>query len=87
MRSPHVELGKFREAEAMQLEMYAWVDPAKGVVRIPIEVAKDLVLKKGLPVKVTPEGQVTPRPRIPARVSGRRRRRSRSGCTIPAPPP
>ena len=59
LRSPHVELGKFREAEAMHLENYAWVDPAKGVVRIPIEVAKELVLKKGLPVKVTPEGQVT----------------------------
>jgi hypothetical protein len=59
LRSPHVELGKFREAEAMQLDSYAWVDPANGVVRIPIEVAKDLVLKKGLPVKVTPEGGMT----------------------------
>jgi hypothetical protein len=59
LRSPHVELGKFREAEAMQLESYAWVDPAKGVVRIPIEVAKELVLKKGLPAKVTAEGGMT----------------------------
>jgi hypothetical protein len=56
LRSPHVELGKFREAEAMQLSSYAWVDPDKGMVRIPIEVAKDLVLKKGLPVKVSPAG-------------------------------
>ncbi len=40
----------------MQLSNYAWIDPAKGIVRIPVEVAKDLVLKKGLPVKVTPEG-------------------------------
>jgi hypothetical protein len=65
LRSPHVELGKFREAEAQQLDTYAWVDPAKWVVRIPIEVAKDLVLKKGLPVKVTPEGgsgRKTPNP-------------------------
>jgi hypothetical protein len=54
-----VELGNFREAEAMQLASYAWVDPAKGVVRIPIDVAKDLVLKKGLPVKVSPEGGMT----------------------------
>ena len=59
LRSPHVELGRYREDEARQLQMYAWVDPAKGVVRIPIEVAKDLVLKKGLPVKITAEGQVT----------------------------
>jgi hypothetical protein len=65
LRSPHVELQKLREDEAMQLQSYAWVDPNHGVVRIPVEVAKDLVLKKGLPVKVTPEGQVrgkTPNP-------------------------
>ena len=58
LRSPHVELQKLREDEAMQLRSYAWVDPNHGVVRIPVEVAKDLVLKKGLPVKVTPGGQV-----------------------------
>jgi len=68
--SPHVELGKFREAEARQLEMYAWVDPAKGVVRIPIDVAKDLVLKKGLPVKVSPEGKVAARTSNPGEVVG-----------------
>jgi hypothetical protein len=65
LRSPHVELNKLREDEARQLQMYAWVDPSKGVVRIPVDVAKDLVLKRGLPVKVTPEGQVrkvTPNP-------------------------
>jgi hypothetical protein len=58
LRSPHVELNKFREDEARQAEMYAWVDPARGVVRIPIEVAKELVLKKGLPAKVSTEGGV-----------------------------
>jgi hypothetical protein len=59
LRSPHVELEQFRKDEAMQLNSYAWVDPDKGVVRIPVEVAKDLVLKKGLPVKVTPQGENT----------------------------
>lgn len=59
LRSPRVELGKFRAEEAMQLSSYAWLDPAKGTVRVPVEVAKELVLKKGLPVKVTAEGQVT----------------------------
>ena len=59
LRAPRVELGKLREAEAMQLSQYAWVDPAKGVVRIPIEAAKDLVLKKGLPMKISPEGGMT----------------------------
>jgi hypothetical protein len=59
LRSPSVELEQLREDEARQAQMYAWVDPAKGVVRIPIEVAKEMVLKKGLPVKVTAEGQVS----------------------------
>jgi hypothetical protein len=57
LRSPHVELTKFRQAEAMQLDSYSWVDPNKGIVHVPVDVAIDLVLKKGLPVKVTPEGQ------------------------------
>jgi len=38
LRSPHVELQEFRKDEAMQLESYAWVDPDKGIVRIPIEL-------------------------------------------------
>jgi len=65
LRSPHVELQQFRKAEALQLNSYAWVDPNKGIVRIPIDEAKDLVLKKGLPSKVTPDGQavaMTPNP-------------------------
>ncbi len=59
LRSPHVQLQKFREDEAMQLGSYAWIDPNKGIVRIPVELAKDLVLKKGLPVKVTPQGGIS----------------------------
>ena len=59
LRSPQVELEQFRKDEAMQLQSYAWVDPGKGIVRIPIELAKDMVLKKGLPVKVSAEGGVT----------------------------
>jgi hypothetical protein len=59
LRSPHVELQKLREDEAMQLTSYAWVDPNKGIVRVPVDIAKDLVLKKGLPVKVSPEGSFT----------------------------
>jgi hypothetical protein len=57
LRSPSVELHQLRLDEAKQLNTYAWVDPAKGIVRIPVEVAKDLVLKKGLPEKPTPEGE------------------------------
>lgn len=59
LRSPHVELSRLREDEAVALSTYAWVDPNKGIVRVPVEVAKDLVLKKGLPSKPSPEGSIT----------------------------
>jgi len=65
LRSPHIELGRLRAAEALQLSTYAWVDPDKGMVRIPIDDAKDLVLKRGLPSKVTPEGQAAAKTRNP----------------------
>jgi len=70
LRSPAVELKQLRDDEAMQLRSYAWVDPNHGVVRIPVEVAKDLVLKKGLPVKVTPEGQAKGRASNPGESVG-----------------
>jgi hypothetical protein len=65
LRPPSVELAKLKEDELKQSQTYAWIDPAHGTVRIPIELAKDLLLKKGLPTKVTAEGQVrkvTPNP-------------------------
>lgn len=33
------------------LSSYAWVDQAAGTMRVPIDVAKDLVLKHGLDVR------------------------------------
>lgn len=58
LRSPHVELQQLREDEAIALRSYAWIDPDKGILRIPVELAKEMVLKKGLPVKVTPQGSI-----------------------------
>lgn len=66
LRAPSVELSKLREDELKQSQVFAWVDPAHGTVRIPIELAKDLLLKKGLPTKVSPEGQVSKRTVNPA---------------------
>ncbi len=36
--------------EDLLLENYSWVDESKGVVRIPIERAMELVAERGLPV-------------------------------------
>jgi hypothetical protein len=44
-------LGEIKAAEAKILNGYGWVDQQKGVVRIPVEQAMDLLVKRGLPVR------------------------------------
>jgi hypothetical protein len=44
-------LQTFREEENKRLDGYAWVDERGGVVRVPIEQAKKLLVKQGLPVR------------------------------------
>ena len=41
----------FRAHEHEVLTTYGWTDKNAGVVRIPIERAKDLLLERGLPVR------------------------------------
>ena len=47
---PPVDLAEFRARQEQILTTYAWIDRDKGVVRIPIERAIDLVAERGLPV-------------------------------------
>jgi hypothetical protein len=44
-------LKTFREHEHEVLTTYGWTDKSAGVVRIPIERAKDLLIERGLPVR------------------------------------
>jgi len=44
-------LEAFRAREHEALTTYGWVDRNAGVVRIPVERAKELVLQRGLPVR------------------------------------
>jgi len=48
-RAPVMDLTEFRAGEEKLLNDYGWVDPDKGIVRIPVERALDLVAKEGLP--------------------------------------
>jgi hypothetical protein len=54
--SPSVELGQLRQDEDAILNSYGWIDPNKGIVRIPIGLAVDMVAAKGLPSKPSPAG-------------------------------
>jgi hypothetical protein len=44
-------LAEFRARENQVLTTYGWEDRNTGVVRIPVERAKDLLIQKGLPVR------------------------------------
>ena len=47
--SPPVDMRKMRQDEDAVLHHYGWVDPDRGVVRIPIERAIDIIAGRGLP--------------------------------------
>lgn len=49
--SPARDMAKMREEEERRLHSYGWVDRSAGVVRIPIERAKQLVVERGLPAR------------------------------------
>jgi hypothetical protein len=48
--TPLTDMAEMRAAEDEALTKPAWVDKQKGIVRLPIETAKQLVLQRGLPV-------------------------------------
>jgi hypothetical protein len=47
--NPREDLRQFRKQEDAILNSYGWVDRPAGVVRIPIEDAMKLTLRRGLP--------------------------------------
>jgi hypothetical protein len=48
---PKMELKQYRDSQREILNSYGWVDRPGGVVRIPIDRAMDLVIKRGLPAR------------------------------------
>ena len=43
------DMRDWRAAEDRALHQYAWIDPDKGIVQIPVERAMDLIAQRGLP--------------------------------------
>ena len=55
-KTPIVDLKTIRAEEDKLLNCYAWVDAPKGVVRIPLDRAIEVLAKRGLPSRAaTPE--------------------------------
>ncbi len=51
--TPVTDLKEMREQEDQALHSYGWVDRQKGIVRMPIDQAKRLLLQRGLPVQAS----------------------------------
>lgn len=52
--NPRQDWLRFREEQQKSLETLAWENRSAGTVRVPIEEAMDLLVKKGLPVQGAP---------------------------------
>jgi len=50
-RTPGPDLRSVRMGEQQMLNTYGWIDPQKNLVRVPIDVAIDLLAQKGLPTR------------------------------------
>ena len=55
--TPAMDLKAFRDAEDQALNSYGWVDQQKGVVRVPVDRAIELLAQKGLPSRPQSEPQ------------------------------
>jgi len=53
--NPREDWLKFREEQEKSLETYAWENRTAGIVRVPIEEAMELLVKKGVPVQGAPQ--------------------------------
>jgi hypothetical protein len=49
--APEVDWQNYMKQQLQTGDSYGWVDRKAGIVRIPIDRAMDLVLKRGLPVR------------------------------------
>jgi hypothetical protein len=52
--NPRQEWVKYHEEQEHSLETYAWEDKTAGTVRVPIEQAMEILVKKGMPVQGEP---------------------------------
>jgi len=49
--NPREDWLKYREEQEKSLETYEWVNRSAGTVRVPIERAMELLVKRGVPVQ------------------------------------
>jgi hypothetical protein len=53
------DMRDWRAAEDRAMHQYAWIDPDKGIVQIPVDRALDLIAQRGLPAAPAQPGGKT----------------------------
>ncbi|HMG35301.1 MAG TPA: hypothetical protein VKM94_15285 [Blastocatellia bacterium] len=69
-QNPLEEIKQLEAAWKDQVEHYGWVDEKAGVVRIPVEDAKQLLLQRGIPTRKQTQGTEA-NPTQPNRIESR----------------
>jgi hypothetical protein len=59
--NPREDWLKYRDEQEKSLETYEWVNRSAGIVRVPIEKAMQLLVKKGVPVQGESQAAVLPK--------------------------
>lgn len=62
-----LDLRTFRRAEDALLHNYGWIDKEKGIVRLPVERAIDLLAERGLPAPARAGAAPAPAPTAPSK--------------------
>jgi hypothetical protein len=61
--SPRQDWLKFKEDQEKSLETLDWANRSAGTARVPIELAMQLLVKKGVPVQGEPAKESAPAPK------------------------
>lgn len=55
--NPRADLLAFRAEEDAVLKTYGWVDKGRGIVRVPIDRAMEILAQRGLPARAAAAGE------------------------------
>ena len=64
--NPREDWLNFRKGQEESLQTYSWEDKSAGIARVPIDVAMQLLVKKGLPVQNAPQAPAAAEDKKPA---------------------
>jgi hypothetical protein len=85
--TPLPDLRAMREAEEKLLNGYAWIDQPKGIARIPVHQAIDMLAARGLPSRpVAPAANPAAAVTVPTNSSLGPKLQAPGGPLAPAPP-